>query len=225
MPKARAPIAIAAGLAALCAAGSAHAQIFSSITPEVSAGTLGAGPELDLRLASLPLGLRLGANLLDLDFHVNTSDAHYDTKTHLANGGVIADWYPFLGGFRLSAGVKFNGNNADLNETPTAGDFLTINNNTYNVAGSAVGGTIKFNLVAPYVGLGFGGTIFGGPTLAFDLGVMFEGSPKVALNATGPVTTEPGFAGNLAQEQASLQHQVNGYKFYPVVQLALGWRF
>jgi len=225
MPKARAPVAIAASLAVLCAAGSAQAQIFSSITPEAAAGTLGVGPDLDLRLAALPLGLRLGANFLNFDYHVNTSDAHYDAKAHLANGGAIADWYPFQGGFRLSAGVKLNGNNADLSATPASGNFVTINNHTYSVAGSAVGGTLGFNLLAPYVGLGFGGTIFSGLTLAFDLGVMFEGSPKVALNATGPVTASPGFAGDLAQEQASLQHKVNGYQFYPVAQLALGWRF
>ncbi len=43
--------------------------------------------------------------------------------------------------------------------------------------------------------------------------------------AQGPITLLPGFAGNLAAEQTSLQDKVKDFTIYPVVHFTIGWRF
>ncbi len=199
--------------------------LISSVSPQVSAGTLGIGPEIDTRLANLPLGLRLGANFFSFDRNISTSDITYRGKANLANGGLIADWYPFITGFRLSAGLKVNGNEATVTAIPATGGTVTVNHQTYSAAGSSLAGKIGFDTFAPYAGVGFAGQIFGGPTLGFDLGAMFHGTPKATLNASGPITTVPGFAANLAQEQQNLEDKVRDFWVYPVVDISLGWRF
>ncbi len=198
---------------------------FSSVGVEASAGTLGIGPEADFRLAYLPLGVRLGANFLDFSHHLNSQDARYDGRAHLSNGGVIVDWYPFFYGFRLSAGVKINGNDATLNSSPNAAGLITVNNQAYSTAGSSVTGKISFDRYAPYLGIGVGGAILGGLTLAVDAGAMFQGRPSTALAASGPISQAPGFAANLAAEQQNLENKIRDFMVYPVVQVALGWRF
>ncbi len=54
---------------------------------------------------------------------------------------------------------------------------------------------------------------------------MFQGTPRAALTAEGPITLTPGFAGNLAKETQSLQEKVHDFSIYPVVEFTLGWRF
>lgn len=197
----------------------------SSLSAAVSLGTLGVGPEIDARFADLPFGLRLGANFLSLSRSLTNNDIRYDGKVSLANGGVIADWYPFAAGFRLSGGLKINGNEAKVTAQPYAGSLVNLNSHAYDLTASSVTGKIAFRTTAPYAGLGFSGTVVDGLTLGIDLGAMFQGSPKASLGASGPVTGVAGFAGDLAFEQSSLQRKVNDFTVYPVLQLTVGWKF
>lgn len=197
----------------------------ASLTPAISFGTLGVGPEIGARAADLPFGLRLGANFLSLTRRLTNNDITYDTKADLANGGIIADWYPFTNGFRLSGGLKINGNEATVRATPFAGTLVSVNNHVYDLANGSVDGKIAFRRLAPYAGLGFAGRVWDGLTLGADLGAMFQGTPKASLSADGPITGTPGFAADLAQEQRSLQNKVNSFTVYPVLQLTAGWQF
>lgn len=228
------------GYGAGCAAGAilllCHAAaaetipgVVSSVTPELSISTLGLGPELDARFSGVPFGMRLGANFFSLQRNLSTNDVRYHGSIDLANGGIVGDWYPFHGNFRLSGGFKINGNAADVSAHPVAGT-LVINHHAYSAQGSQVNGTIDYDSFAPYLGLGYQGQIldgagFGGPTVGIDLGAMYQGSPKTSLHASGPLASMAGFAGNLAVEQQSLQSKVKDYTVYPVLQVTVGWRF
>jgi len=191
----------------------------------VSAGSLGVGGELEGRFADAPFGLRLGGNALHISHNLSTSDVSYHGTVDLANGGLIADWYPWGSGFRFSLGGKYDGNKVDVTATPTSGGILNLNNTAYSTAGSSVTGRATFDAVAPYAGLGFGGRVVGGLTAGIDLGALYVGSPKVALAGAGPITALPGFSGNLFSEQARLQSKIEDYRFYPVLQLSLGYQF
>lgn len=196
-----------------------------SLTPELSVSTLGIGPELDARLDALPFGLRVGGNFFSLTRNVSSNDIEYHGKADLQSGAFTADWYPFWGGFRLSGGIRLNGNKATVTALPDQSGTITINHVAYSTAGSSIGGQITFRDVAPYAGLGYSGTLLGGLTLGFDLGAMFQGTPRVSLNGQGPVTQLPGFAANLAQETQSLQGKVKDFSVYPVAEFTVGWRF
>jgi len=218
-------VAMVAVLAA-GAAAPASAQLIPGVTltPEVSVSTLGIGPELDARLSELPFGLRVGGNFFSLTRNISSNDLDYHAKADLQSGAFTADWYPFLAGFRVSGGVRLNGNKATVDALPNNGT-ITVNHITYSTAGSSLSGQITFREVAPYAGVGYSGAIVGGLTLGFDLGAMFQGTPRAALSAQGPITQTPGFAANLAQETASLQSKIKDFTVYPVAEFTVGWRF
>jgi hypothetical protein len=214
--------------AILAMGGRAKAQLLpgiDSIAPEISISTLGIGADADVHLESLPLGFRVGANFLTLTHSISTSDINYNGKATLENGGLIGDWYPFGSGFRLSGGIKVNGNNATVTANPATSSTIIVNNVPYATTGSSINGKVTFDEAAPYAGLGFGGRIFGGPTLGIDLGAMFQGTPRSALTASGPITGLPGFAGNFAVEQVEFQNKIKNFTIYPVAAISLGWRF
>ena len=109
-----------------------------SLTPEISISTLGIGPELDIRPAVLPLGLRIGGNFFSLTRNIGSNDVEYHGKADLRSGAFTADWYPLWVGFRLSAGIRLNGNKATVNALPNADGTITINHIAYPAAGNSV---------------------------------------------------------------------------------------
>jgi len=195
-----------------------------SLTPELSVSTLGIGPELDVRPAVLPIGLRIGGNFFSLTRNISSNDIEYRGKADLQSGAFTADWYPFLFGFRVSGGIRLNGNKVTVDAQPNNGT-ITVNHVAYSTAGSSVSGQITFREVAPYAGVGYSGTLPFGLTLGFDLGAMFQGTPRAQLAAQGAITQAPGFAANLAQETSSLQNKIKDFTVYPVAEVTIGWRF
>jgi len=216
-----------AAIVAMMTAIPAAAQFLPGVTltPEISASTLGIGPELEARLSVLPVGFRVGGNFFSLTRNVSSNDMEYHGKADLKSGAFLADWYPFLFGLRLSGGVRLNGNRVTVNALPAADGSITINHVAYSTSGSAVNGQITFKDIAPYAGLGYHGSIPGGLSLGLDVGAMFQGTPRVALTGQGPITAAPGFAANLAGETQNLQDKVKNFTIYPVVEVTAGWRF
>ena len=64
-----------------------------------------------------------------------------------------------------------------------------------------------------------------------DIGVLFQGSPKLELHATGPINNptsplyDPQFAIDLEKERQSSQDDMSSFKWYPVLGIALEYRF
>jgi len=212
------------GLALMTAILAAPAAA-QSVIPEVSVSTLGIGPEIDFRADALPLGVRIGGNFFSLTRNVSSNDIEYHGKATLQTGAFTADVYPFLSGFRLSGGIRLNGNKADINALPNSSGSISINNVAYSTAASSITGKITFRDIAPYAGLGYSGSLPGGLTLGLDLGAMFQGTPRASLTAQGQITQAPGFAANLAAETQSLQDKIKDFTIYPVAEITVGWRF
>ena len=189
-----------------------------------SVSTLGIGPEAGFRPTD-NLGLRLGANFFDFGFNKTIDSVPYHFDTHLRSGGAVIDFYPFETGLRLSAGLRINGNDADTHSTPTSD--VTIGGTTYTPAlVGTLSGTVKFNHVAPYVGLGYSSALFDtGFELALEAGVLYQGRANVSLSASGPVAADPAFQANLATEEHNVANHLRLLEWYPVVALTLGYRF
>jgi hypothetical protein len=198
---------------------------FDALSVGVKAGTLGVGGEVTTNL--LPqLNVRGSYQWLDLSLNVEVDDIDYDTDLKFSNPMVLLDWYPFEGVFRVSAGVLFNGTDIALSSTPT--EPVRIGNTTY--LPSQIGtlrGESDFDEIAPYVGIGWGNTLSedGHWSLSADLGVVFIGSPNVKLSATGLAATNPTFLQNLAEEEKKIEDKLDKLRFYPVLSLALCYRF
>lgn len=196
----------------------------------LKAGTLGAGLDVSVGMRE-SLGLRLQANGFSYEYDVTESDVEYSADLELKSAGLLLDWHPFSGVFRVSAGAYWNGNEATAVGRPTGGTY-EINGVTYNAADvGSLNAQIDFKRVAPYFGIGWASAPKAGRgmTFSFDLGVLYQGEPNVGLTAVcGPALSTPqcdALRSDVAAEQASLQEELSDYKFHPVVSFGIGYRF
>jgi len=204
-------------LLGLLVAGVANADGFGI---GVKAGTLGYGVEGTFALSER-VNLRAGLNDYSLSYDESEGGILYNGKLELGTVAVLFDWHPFAGTFRLSAGLMKNDNAIKLTATPTTNQ--TIGGNPYTPAEiGTLSGDVSFKSTAPYLGIGWGNASrngrFGG---SFEIGAMFQGSPKVSLSASGGAVSQV----DLTSEAQEAQADLDDFKIYPVISLGLSFRF
>ena len=190
------------------------------IAPRIS--TLGAGLEV-AKGFSPNFGVRAGFNYFSYGYDATESDVSYDLDLELKNFAILADWHPFEGAFRLSGGILLNGNGLTGLAKPTAP--VAIGNANYDL--TSVNLDISYNSVAPYFGLGWD-TTFGDDDnwgFAFDLGLIYSGSPDATLNVSGPDEANPLLADDLNRERQELQNDLDTLKWWPVVSAGVVYQF
>ena len=184
------------------------------------AGSLGIGVEVTKSLVPM-VNVRGGLNFLNYNFDQSEGGNEYDFDLKLRSFSVLVDFHPIpRRGLRLSGGIIFNNNHLDMVSVPSGS--YSIGNRTYS--GAEVGtltGKVDFKSTAPYVGIGWGNATNGRFGVAFDLGIVFQGSPQVALAATGIVASDPTFIQELNRENQELENDISGFKYYPVISLGL----
>jgi hypothetical protein len=137
------------------------------------------------------------------------------------------DWYPWREGFRFSGGLFYNDNRVDGLARSTSG-FYDLAGTHYMV--DQVGdlsGAADFRRIAPYLGVGWGSAFAGNGRLGFtfDLGVMFQGTPDVALSASGPARSDESFQQDLRMEQQALRQELDSLQYYPIFSMGLNYTF
>jgi hypothetical protein len=188
--------------------------------PEIALGptisTTGPGLEVATPLIHNWLNLNAGFTTFAFTDNLSIDGTNYYAKANLGTVPVVLTFYPFHNWFNLQAGVVFNNNRASVLATDVS----------YANYGD-ISGRTHFNLVAPYVGIGFGQPFRGGPlTFTGSVGVMFEGSPNITLTPSDPaVLNVPGAASQLAREQRDINNAARIAEYYPVVSLGLVYRF
>ncbi len=189
-----------------------------------SVGTLGISPEAGYRFGE-HVGLRANGGFYDYDRSEEIDDIDYDGTLKLKSVGVMADWYPFGGSFRLSAGARSNKNRIDLLAQPTTNIEIGDEEFTPAQVGTLSGG-VKFKDLTPAVTLGWGGKLGNGFTMGFEAGVLMQGSPKFSLAASGGVlSNDPTFLAELEKERLQAEEDAEDFKLWPVLQLHFAWRF
>ena len=242
-----APAAAAAASAAAPAAPEAsQGGPFSGLGVGVKVGVAGIGFDVATPIVPTRLNLRGGATFFSYNLSETTSDNLVVNGTlKLQNSGVMVDWFPFRGSFRLSGGATVYNNKgvtATLNEP--SGSSFTLGNDRYYADGPLVGtGVFKLGGNAGgRVSFGWGNLVpKKGHHFSFDteLGIEFVSKPTVTLGFTGLVcpsaqgascespqnaATNPTVISDVASEQAKLQSDVNFLSFYPIVSVGIGWR-
>jgi hypothetical protein len=158
-----------------------------------------------------------------------SSGIDYVYDLDLSTTSLLLDWHPFKGSFRLSIGAVNNGNEYRATASQNTGS-ITVGNQTFSTAQlGTLRAEVDTDSVAPYLGIGWGNAVSNkGGALSFsaDIGVIFQGDPTVTLTTEGTdaaiqsqVTTQ------LAIEKEQLEDDLNDFKFYPVINLGLGYRF
>lgn len=217
----------------------------------IRASTLGAGVELIYNI-NRNLNLRGQANFISLSRSMKEDGVDYDGKLDFQTFGVLADYHPFAGSFRITGGLYQNGNEIGMQAScppPNGcevGDVIIRSDTSGTGPSGQAGmltGKIDFNSTAPYLGIGWGNAMKGSALhFGFDIGVLFQGSPKVDLAADGDATVQsvnpPGpqsasqdigsngtVQTEVADEEQRLQGDVNEFKLFPVIAFTLGYRF
>ena len=206
-------------LVLLLATAPLSAQTFS-ITP--SAGTLGYGGSLGARFG--PLGVRVVGNTGSYSRDFQKESIKYNADLKLNNVGGIVDLYA-LGGFHISGGIFQNKNHVDL---------MSLQNQTIVVHGvpypaaliGFVTGQVNVNKNSPYAGIGWGHS-GKGIGLTFDVGALYHGAPKLAVQAhpTNPALVPASFYTDLEAERAKTESDISNYKYHPVVTIGLSFGF
>jgi putative salt-induced outer membrane protein YdiY len=137
----------------------------------------------------------------------------------------LLDWYPFGGGFRLSAGARLNNNEVRLAGTPATA--VQIGPTTYTPAQvGTLTGTITGQDLAPTLTLGYGGQLAKGFTMGVEVGAMLQGSPKLQnLQASGLLAQNPSLQNDLKAEALAIENDASQFKIWPVLQLHVLYRF
>jgi hypothetical protein len=186
----------------------------------ITGGTLGIGPEAGYRVSE-HFGVRANASLLSVSHGFTSDDIDYEGTVNLKSAGVMADVFPFGGGFRISAGVRINGNNGRAEATPTTN--TTIGGVSFTPAQiGTLHAKADVKTFAPALTVGYGGSMRSGFLFGVEAGALLQGNVNVyELSASsGNVPADI-----LESERQSIQSDVDGYKVYPILQFKLGYRF
>ena len=223
-PKTKAVTLLALACALLGSAGRSRAE---GIALGLKAGTLGAGLDLTVGLAP-SFNLRVGAQGFSLSRTFTQEDVPYDGKADLRSAWLLLDVHPGGKGTRLSIGGVYSRNK--VTGTSNESGTVTINGVTYPVASvGTIDGEAKANDLCPYFGLGWGNAVQPGSRVrfAFDIGVFYQGAPKISLTAhpVNPALVPPTFFADLEKERRKVEDDGSKYKFYPVVNLGFSYRF
>jgi len=201
------------------------------VAASAKVGTLGIGADV-----AMPLGDQFNARAVvnflpafDITSLADPGEEADDVITDLSvelsgmTAGAFADWHPTAGSFRMTVGVLFNSNEAEITVTPNA---ITVDGRRYTL--SEADGDVTFASTCPYVGIGMGNPFKGEGNWSFtmDLGVMFHGTPEVDLRATASVPSTQGIVdAEVAKQEQDVQDQVDAISVWPVVSVGAAYKF
>lgn len=192
----------------------------------ITGGTLGGGIEIGYGLSPrLNLrGIAAGLDLSETFEADDDSNLEYDGDLKLRNAGLLLDFHPFKGTFRLSVGAMFNDN-----EITATGRCKELNcgfgdDNEILLPGDEAQLSVGYNSVAPYAGIGWGNTPKGAGRwgVSLNLGVMQLGEPDVNVEVS---SANPEAQEEAENEERELKEDAEDFEFYPVVMLGVAYRF
>jgi hypothetical protein len=182
----------AAGSSAAAAPASGSTKPFSSLGVGVKIGIGGIGFDAATPIFPGRLNVRGGAGFFSYNATETVNNQSVNANLKLNNAEVMADYFPFKGSFRLSAGLNVYNNTGVTGSTTIAGGgTIKIGNTTYtsdpaaqitpNVSAKFGGNTV------PRFTLGWGNLAKTTGRWSFDteFGVEITGTPKVGWTYGG----------------------------------------
>lgn len=192
----------------------------------INVGTLGVGINVAYKFNNF-FKVRGIGNYLQLNKKINADDFNIDGKLRLFTAGLLGDFHFFENGFRMTGGVVYNGNRANINAK--ASRSFTIHGRTYTPQQIGdVNGSLDFRHIAPYIGVGYdsGHTEKSGFSFTADVGVLFQGKVRGTVNSiTGLSANDPQAINDVKDEIVEEANKRALVKMYPVVSLGVNYRF
>ncbi|MGI9295891.1 MAG: hypothetical protein ACR2PS_18060 [Pseudomonadales bacterium] len=201
-----------------------------------SFGTTGLGVEWITPLND-KLRARVMLTYIGIDGDLEEEDIDYEIEFDSANFGAVLEWHPFGGSFRVSGGLVGTNFGFDL-LSDSAQQSYDIGNDTYS-GNLQLEGDVEFADVAPYFAVGWSSDLDDyGLYLGLEFGVLYVGSPRLSLDASGEIISEDinngqpvnvgnnaDFQADLELERQNLEDEVEDYSLYPILTFSVGYRF
>ncbi len=196
----------------------------------VKAGTLGIGLEGRWDPPVPWFDIRVGLNQYDYDDDGDYAGIDYDATLALDSYYVTGNIKFPLSPLRLTVGAFSNGNELQMVSVDPPSGFIDLGGVPFPVAQTgALRATTTFDKTSPYAGIGFDFEAFGKAGINLDFGVLWQGSPQVALEATNfdnLSAIEQGLlAPALEAERVAIEDDISDYKAWPVVSLGIVYNF
>jgi opacity protein-like surface antigen len=188
-------------------------------------GTLGFGADATVYLDDW-VNFRANGNLLPFEYTDTIDDIDFDLDMDFKSAMFLLDFYPFEGGnFRISAGVAFTDNELTLDATPDGSETIGDNEYTPEEIGT-INGSVEFDPIAPYIGIGYGNAVLPDASLTFavDFGVIFQ-TYDIEVSATGLASQDPTFQADLDELRSDIEDELNRLKIYPVISFGIAYHF
>lgn len=209
-------IAIVISVALFLAAPAAAAEFGVG----VKLSTYGFGAEFGVGFTDW-FTLRASATTGSVSGDYDEDDIAYNANLDVGGYGLLADFFPMKGTFRLTAGLLSNRNGIDLRAVPTSD--IDIGGGTYTPAEvGTLSGNVDFDSTVPYFGVGWG-NVAEGRRFGFlvDLGFILQGSGKVGLSTSTGLVPQS----DLDAEAAIIEDDISDFDFWPVLSFGLAIRF
>ncbi len=205
-------------LAVVAVPAAARADLFSSVSSGVHVSTIGHGITLEKPLL-YDFSVRITTGTLSVSEQSTYDTTAYTTTTRFSNVGVIADYRPYAGRYRISGGLVFGNDRID-NVARDPGRLVRIGNGFYPVSGTGtVNARVRFDRPSIYAGVGTGTGLIRGLALEFDAGALVRNGTASAV-ATGALANDPAFRADLERLRGELRTHV----VVPVLSVGLVYR-
>ena len=211
MPLLRASLALAA-LAMASAASAQDGEVPGSmLNVETGVGTLGFTVGSGWRVSD-QFALRgvIGQGSFSYDDTVEGDD--YSGEVDAFGLGVLADYYPFGSGLRLTGGAFLPEYDASL-----VGRGVTIGPTTSDIEVSIS----DRSTVAPAIAVGFGGTVGRRVRISGDLGAMYVGGFDISARDPSGTFSQAQIDGEISD----LRDDLGGTDFIPYASFSIGMSF
>lgn len=210
--------------AAICGgfATAAQAQPFGDISVGAGASTLGATVEFSTRLNDR-FGLRLPVGYGSFDHKETVDGTPLDGTLRLGGVALLGDYYPGMGGMRISAGLF----RANTRASGRADGTFTLSDEEYT--GWIDAEVRPENKVSPMISLGYDSRkSSAGWGFSGDIGAIFVGG--FSTEVSGYQTSEDAsvqdrFEDGLADLRNSIEDDVSDFNVMPYAKLAVTYRF
>ena len=173
--------------------------------------TLGPTVEPTVRLNDR-FGLRLPIGSASLAFDEESDGHSYDGALDIGGVGLLADFYPYAGGFHVSAGVF---------KTDYAAAFIGNDIEFDDLEADVSVSLAQKHDVSPALAMGYTGRIYGAMTYSVAAGGIFAGGFDVTALTDNPDVTQA----DLDEETADIRDLAEKLDVIPYVQLAVGFAF
>jgi len=148
----------------------------------------------------------------------------YAADLKMNRTALLADWFPFEGVFRLTAGLGLSNYKLTM-DAAGAGKTITVGDNAYTL-GATDGMTVvvKYPRTMPYLGIGWGHQQASGFRFGVDIGTLI-GKPTVEATARGSLATNSTFQADMDKELNQVRDDLGKVRYLPQLTFSIGYSF